>query len=85
MENTIAYVKIAAYLGAAFVLGIGVLGPTFAQGKVGSTACENIGKYPESASNIRGAMIAALGMIETSSVYLLIVAIGLIAVGYWAV
>ena len=84
MESTVAYVKIAAYLGAAFVLGFGVVGPTIAQGKVGATACDNIGKYPESASNIRGAMITALAIIESSSIYLLLIAGALIGVGYYS-
>ncbi|MCL4361451.1 ATP synthase F0 subunit C [Candidatus Dependentiae bacterium] len=84
MDLAIAYVKIAAYLGAAFVLGIGVLGPALGQGKVGATACENIGKYPESSNKIRGAMFLAMGIIETSAIYALLISAGLILVGFWA-
>ena len=80
MESTVAYIKIAAYLGAAFMMAVGILGPTLAQGKVGATACENLGKYPESAKDIRGAMILALGIIEASSLYLLLIAGALIYV-----
>lgn len=84
MEMSAAYVKIAAYLAAAFALGFGVLGPALGQGKVGATAVENIGKYPESANKIRGAMIVSLGIIETSAVYAVIIAGTLIAMGYLA-
>ena len=69
------YVKVAACFGAAMSIGLGTLGPSLAQGSVGSKACENIGKYPESAEAIRGAMLAALVFIETSAVYALLIAI----------
>lgn len=78
MEDVVMYTKVAAYLGAAFVVGIGVIGPTLAQGLIGAKACENIGKYPESAGNIRGAMLVALAMPETASVFALLVALLLI-------
>lgn len=78
MENVVNYVKIAAVLGAAFAMGIGTLGPSLAQGMVGSKACENVGKYPESFTNLRALFIIALTVIETSSLYALLVAMLLI-------
>jgi F-type H+-transporting ATPase subunit c len=41
-------------------------------------ACENIGKYPESASKIRTAMILSLGIVETGSIWVLLTAGGLL-------
>lgn len=70
--------KAAAYIGAALVMGIGSIAPAYGQGLVGSKACENIGKYPESASNIRNAMMLAMGLIETSAIYALLVSGALI-------
>ena len=69
------YAKIAAYLGAAFVVGIGSIGPAMGQGKIASEACKNIGKYPESANKIRTAMIIGLALVESCCVYALLVAL----------
>ncbi len=70
--------KAAAYLGAAFAVAIGSLGPALGQGFVGKQACESIGKYPESSSKIQMIMIIALGAVESSAVYAFIVALLLI-------
>jgi F-type H+-transporting ATPase subunit c len=74
--------KAAAFLGAAFAMGIGALAPAYGQGLIGSKACENIGKYPESADKIRTAMFLSMGIIETSAIYALLVSLGLCYLGY---
>ena len=61
-------VKAAAVLGAAFVMGIGAIGPALGQGLIGSKACENIGKYPESANKIQTTMLIAMSLVETSAI-----------------
>ena len=45
---------------------------------IGAKACENIGKYPESSGKIRMAMMIAMGIVESSSIYAFIIAIMLI-------
>lgn len=77
----IVIAKAAAFFGAAFVMGVGAIGPALGQGLVGSKACENIGRYPESAKDIRTAMFLAMTMIETSAIYALLVAGALIWFG----
>lgn len=84
MEQIVNYAKAAAFIGSAFAIGIGTLGPSLAQGSVGSKACENLGKYPEAAGSIQGAMFASLVAIETSSIYALIIAGGLLYAGMYA-
>jgi len=74
----IYYAKAAAYLGAAIAMGIGAIGPAIGQGLIGMKACENIGKYPESYSKIRGTMFIAMTVIETSAIYALLIALLLI-------
>ena len=74
----IAIAKAAAFFGAAFAIGIGTIGPALGQGLVGSKACENIGKYPESANKIRLAMLIAMSLIEASAIYALLIALVLI-------
>lgn len=70
--------KAAAFLGAALAMGLGSIGPALGQGNIGTAACQNIGKYPESADKIRMAMIIALGIVESSAVYALVVSMFLI-------
>ncbi len=77
-EDMMVYAKVAAFLGAAFAIGIGTLGPTIGQGMIGSKGCENIGKYPESANKIQTAMFAGLAMVETSALFAFLIAIFLI-------
>ena len=72
------WVKVAAAVSAAIAIGIGALGAALAQGSVGSSACENIGKYPESADKIRNAMTATILFIEASAIYTLLIALLLI-------
>ncbi len=74
----LAYVKVAAYIGAAFVMGVGTIGPALGQGLIGSKACENLGKYPESAGKIRTTMFLGMGIVETSAIYAFLVALFLI-------
>lgn len=74
----IFYVKAAACLGAALCVGLGVLGPSLGQGGVGMKACENIGKYPESAGKITTTMFLAMGIIETSSLWCVLIASALV-------
>ncbi len=75
------YVKAAAYFGAAIAMGIGSIGPALGQGFIGMKACESIGKYPESAGPIRTTMMIAMGLVETSAIYALLIAGALIIVG----
>lgn len=67
------YAKAAAFLGAAIAMGVGTIGPALGQGIIGAKACENIGKYPESASQISKAMLLAMILVETSAIYALVV------------
>ena len=79
--EAVMYAKAAAYFGAAIAMGIGALGPAIGQGLVGMKACESIGKYPESAGQIRTTMMIAMGLVETSAIYCLMIAGALIFFG----
>jgi F-type H+-transporting ATPase subunit c len=74
VEEGIFYAKAAAFMGAAIAMGVGALGPALGQGLIGMKACENIGKYPESAGKIRTTMMIAMGLVETSAIYCLMIA-----------
>jgi F-type H+-transporting ATPase subunit c len=77
----IFYAKAAAFIGAAITMGFGSLGPALGQGLIGMKACENIGKYPESAGKIRTAMALALAVVESSAIYCFIISGALILFG----
>ena len=77
-NNGIFMVKVAAFIGAAFAMAIGTIGPALGQGMIGKQACESIGKYPESAGKVRLAMMVALGFVESSAVYSFLIALMLI-------
>ena len=70
----IFYAKAAAYLGAAFAMGIGAIGPALGQGFIGTKACESIGKYPESAGKIRMTMMISMAIVESSALYAFLIA-----------
>ncbi len=70
----IVIAKAAACIGAAIAMGLGAIGQAFGQGLIGMRACENLGKYPESAGQIRTTMMLAMGLVETSGVFALLIA-----------
>lgn len=78
MVEGIFYAKAAAAIGAAIAIGLGVLGPALGQGAIGVKACENVGKYPESANKIREIMFVSMGVIEACAIYVVLIAGGLI-------
>lgn len=78
----IMYAKVAALIGAALVMGIGSIGPSIGQGIIGMKACESIGKNPETAGTLRTSMLLGMGMVETTAIYVFIVALALIYVGF---
>ena len=78
MEGDIMSAKAMAYLAAALVMGLGSIGPALGQGLIGMKACENAGKYPASYTNIRTLMAISMAIVETVSLYCLLIALLLI-------
>lgn len=77
----IFYAKAAAFFGAAIAMGIGSIGPALGQGAIGMKACENIGKFPESASKIRTTMMIGMAVVESEAIYCMLISGALIWVG----
>lgn len=61
--------KVAAAFGAALAAFAGAFGI----GKIGKSTMEAIARQPESASNVRTAMIIAAGMVEGAALFAIIV------------
>ncbi len=62
-------------LAVAFTMGIGAIGPAIAIGMLGGKAMEAIGRNPEAADKIKGAMILAIAFAEAIAIYALVVAL----------
>lgn len=62
-------------LSAALAIGIGSFGPAIAIGVMGAKAMEAIGRNPEAAGKIQGAMILAIAFAEAIAIYALVVAL----------
>jgi len=73
--------KVAANLGAGFVMGIGSIGPGLGIGMGVRAAMEAIGRNPEAADRLFTPMIVGLGLAEAVAIYCLVTALALIFVG----
>ena len=60
-------------VGAAFGAAIAAIAAAFGIGKIGRFTMEAIARQPESAGNLRTAMIIAAGMIEGAALFAIIV------------
>ena len=68
-------VEAAKLIATAFAIGVGVLGPGIAVGKIGASAVEAIGRNPEATSKIRTNMILAIAFAEAMAIFALLVAL----------
>jgi F-type H+-transporting ATPase subunit c len=60
-------------LAAALGVGIGALGCGIGQGIATSKACEGVARQPEAASKIQGVLILGLAIIESLTIYALVI------------
>jgi len=74
MEDMLVWVKVAKCFAAALAIGLGTMGPSISQGRIGATSCENIGKYPQSSGDIKQTAFLALVIVETASIFSLLIA-----------
>lgn len=75
IEQSVNWVKVAAYIAAGICMGVGSIGPALGQGFIGGKACESIGKKAESAGVVTRTMVVALAFVESSAIYALLVAL----------
>jgi len=62
-------------LAAALAIGLGGLSPAIAIGLLAGKAMQAIGRNPEAASKIQGAMILAIAFAEAIAIYALVIAL----------
>ena len=78
MELAIGIMLCGCALGAGIAIGIGALGPGLGEGSAVATACEAIGRQPESKSDVTSTLILGCALAETTGLYALIIALLLI-------
>ncbi|OHB18233.1 MAG: hypothetical protein A2666_00795 [Parcubacteria group bacterium RIFCSPHIGHO2_01_FULL_47_10b] len=59
----------------ALTIGLGVLAPSIGIGMIGKGAMDAIGRNPEAAGKIQGAMILSIAFAEAIAIYALVVAL----------
>jgi F-type H+-transporting ATPase subunit c len=62
-------------LATAIAIAVGVIGPAFAIGIIGSKGVEATGRNPEAASTIQTNMILAISFAESLAIFALVVAL----------
>lgn len=65
----------AKLIGAALAIAVGSIGPAIGIGLLASKAMEAIGRNPEAAGKIQGAMILAMAFTEAIAIYALVIAL----------
>lgn len=76
--NSLSLINGVAYFSGALCMGLGTFGPGMNSGRVAAHACKQIALTPEHYSSIVRTSLFAQVLIETSSIYALIVALALI-------
>ena len=63
------------YIGAAFAIGLGAIGPGLGIGMAVRGAMDAIGRNPEAAGEIRSTMIIGAALAEAVAIYAFVIAI----------
>ena len=67
-------------IGAGICMGVGAIGPAIGEGNAVASACEAIGRQPESRGQVTTTMLMGCAIAETTGLYALVIAILLIFV-----
>ena len=66
-------------LAAALAVALSTIGPGIGQGITAAKAMDAIARQPEAAGNIRSSMIIAMGLLESLTIYGLLIAFMLVS------
>lgn len=82
--DSYALIGAVSIMGACLCMGIGSIGSAFGEGNAAASALQAMAQQPDEASRIRSTMFVSLAMIETSSLYALLIAfLALYANPFW--
>jgi F-type H+-transporting ATPase subunit c len=68
-------IPIISIAGAAFVMGVGAIGPALGEGRAVAAAMDAIARQPEAAGTLSRTLFVGLAMIETMAIYCLVIAL----------
>lgn len=71
-------ITIVTTIVAGITIMIGTMIPTWMQGKAAEKALEGIARQPEAAPQIRTTMLISMALIETGSIYVLLIVLVLL-------
>lgn len=69
------YLEIVSLIGAVVAVSTGSIGPALAEGRAVAASMDAIARQPEAAGMISRTLFVGLAMIETTSIYCLVVAL----------
>ncbi|MBQ8671146.1 MAG: ATP synthase F0 subunit C [Alphaproteobacteria bacterium] len=72
--DSYAIIGAVSIFGACICMGIGSLGSALGEGNAAAAAISAMAQQPDEASRLRSTMFVSLAMIETSSLYALLIA-----------
>ena len=80
MENldTNTLIAVITIIVAGISIAIGTIVPTLMQGQAASKALEGIARQPDAAPQIRTTMIISMALLETASIYVLLIVLVLL-------
>ncbi len=79
-----AIVAAASIIAAGFCMGLGAIGPALGEGRAVAQALSSIAQQPDETSTITRTMFVGVGMIESTGIYSLVIAmILLFANPFW--
>lgn len=82
--DSYALIGAVSIMGACLCMGIGSIGSAFGEGNAAASALQAMAQQPDEASRIRSTMFVSLAMIETSSLYALLISfLALYANPFW--
>ena len=75
MENldTTTLITIVTIIVSGISIAVGTIVPTLMQGKAAEKALEGIARQPDAAPQIRTTMIISMALLETASIYVLLI------------
>ncbi len=85
MENMDAgtLITLVTILVAGFGMILGAILPALVEGRAVVKALEGMTRQPEAARDIRGTLVTALALLETTAIYVLLVILALIFASPW--
>ncbi len=76
--DTMVIIAVVSIFTAGFVISIGCIAPALGEGRAVSSALQSIAQQPDEANTITRTLYVGLAMIESTTIYCLVIALILI-------